>query len=121
MHSFKCLNDLNQLPTDDPAYPIVKHLVESCIVPYGTPECPYRPEAEGWIVLIEEGDVGRPLTDLWDDWTLLDIPWEGIMREGDYFQAVFLANNEFVVVFVIPDAPWINGELRQMIEENLDP
>jgi hypothetical protein len=121
MIHFKSLSDLNSLPPDDPAYPVVKGLVESCIVPYDTPETPYRPDDEGWIVLVEEQDVEGPLTDLWDDWTLLDVPWEGIVRSGDFFQAIFLANNEFGIVFVIPDAPWVNGKLRELIEENLDP
>ena len=63
MRHFKCLKDLKQLSPDDPAYPIVKGLVESCIVPYDSPESPYRPDDEGWIVLIEEQDGEGPLTD----------------------------------------------------------
>ena len=118
MLHFKSLSDLHQLPATDSAYPLVKQLVERCIVPYDTP---YRPEDEGWIVLIQEGDVEGPLTDVWDDWSLLDIPWEGIMKVGDFFQAIFLANNEFGLVFVIPDAPWVRGRLRQVIEAHLDP
>jgi hypothetical protein len=77
MRSFKSLADLSQLPATDPAYPVVRRLIETCILPYDTPESPYRPDDEGWIVLIDEGDIGQPLTDVWEDWTLLDIPWEG--------------------------------------------
>ena len=120
MRHFKSLSDLQQLSPDDPAYPVVKGLVQSCIVPYDTPDQPYRPDDEGWIVLVEEQDVEGPLTDIWDDWTLLDVPWEGITKVDGYFQAIFLANNEFGLVFVIPDAPWVNGKLREVIEENLD-
>ena len=43
-----------------------------------------------------------------------------MLRDG-FFIAIYLANNEYSPVFVIPDAPWVNGELRQMIEDNLDP
>ena len=43
-----------------------------------------------------------------------------MLRDG-FFIAIYLANNEYGLIFVIPDAPWVNGELRQMIEDNLDP
>jgi len=43
------------------------------------------------------------------------------VKVDGFFQAIFLANNEFGIVFVIPDVPWVNGKLRELIEENLDP
>jgi hypothetical protein len=121
MRHFKCLDHLKQLSPDDPAFPIVEGLVKTCIVPYDLPGQPYRAEDEGWIVLIEEQDAHGPLTDIWEDWGLVDLPWEGIMKVGAFFQAIFLANNEFGIVFVIPDAPWVNGKLRKVIEKYLDP
>jgi len=81
----------------------------------------YIPEDHGYIALVEEKDKGRILTEIWDDWTLLDIPWEGITRNGDFFQGIFLANNEFGIVFIIPDSDWVDGQLRKNIEDNLDP
>ena len=30
-------------------------------------------------------------------------------------------HEDYGLVFVIPDAPWVDGELRAMIEDNLDP
>ncbi len=121
MKQFKFATDLQQLPPDDPAYDLVADLVQRLIVNYEADGFTYDPDADGWIVLIEEGDTERILDEIWDDWTLLDVPWEGITREGDFFIAVFLANNEFGLVFVIPDADWVNGQLRDVIEENLDP
>lgn len=121
MLQFKSKDDLKQLPPDDPAYPIVADLMQRLIVNYEADGFGYDPEADGWVCLVQEGDTERVLDEIWDDWTLLDIPWEGITREGDFFIAVFLANNEFGLVFVIPDEPWINGELRSVVEENLDP
>jgi len=114
MISFKTLGDLNRLPKDHPAYPLVTHLAETCFHPL------HCPDDEGWIVLIEEGDISRPLTELWDDWTLMDVPWEVIVHTGDYFQALFLANNEFGLIFLIPDAPWIPNTIRALIENQLD-
>jgi len=121
MLQFKSRNDLRQLPPDDPAYPVVADLVHRLVVDDEAEGFAYDPDADGWIVLIEEGDTERVLDEIWDDWTLLDVPWEGITHEGDFFIAVFLANNQFGLVFVIPDEPWVDGALRLIIEENVDP
>jgi hypothetical protein len=51
----------------------------------------------------------------------LDIPWEVITLRDGFFNAVFLANNEFGIVFVIPDAEWVDVNLREVIEYHLDP
>ena len=100
MLQFKSKDDLQQLSTDDPAYPIVADLVQRLIVNYEADGFGYDPEADGWVCLVQEGDTERVLDEIWDDWTLLDIPWEGITREGDFFLAVFLANNQFSIVDV---------------------
>ena len=65
--------------------------------------------------------MNRTIDEISDGCTLLDIYWEGIMKQGDFFIAIYLANNEYGLVFVIPDAPWVDGELRAMIEDTLDP
>ena len=31
------------------------------------------------------------------------------MLQGDFFIAIYLANNEYGLCFVIPDAPWITA------------
>jgi len=38
------------------------------------------------------------------------------MRDG-YFYAIYLANNEFGIGFLIPDAEWVKGELRALLDE----
>ena len=121
MITFKSTEDLAKLPPEDPAYPTVQELVDRLITAYTTPDQPYNHEDYGYVILIQEGDVDRNLDEIWDGCTLLDIYWEGIMKQGDFFIAIYLANNEYGLVFVIPDAPWVNGELRQMIDDNLDP
>lgn len=121
MKQFKSANDLLQLAQDDPAYPIVANLVKRLIVDYEAEGWTHDPDADGWICLIEREDLDRPLNEIWDDWTLFDIPWEGITKDGDHYIAVFLANNQFGLAFVIPDAPWLTPAFRNMIEENLDP
>jgi hypothetical protein len=47
--------------------------------------------------------------------------WEGIFLRNGFFIAIWLANNEYGLTFVIPDADWVTGELRDMIEDILDP
>ena len=121
MLEFKSPEDLSKLPPNHKATLIVQDLVKRLITDYIAEGWDYKPEDDGWIVLIEEQDKDRVLSEIWSDWTLLDIPWEGISLVGDFYQAVFLANDQFGLVFLIPDAPWVDGDLRQMIEDHLDP
>ena len=121
MITFKSTEDLVKLPPTDPAFPTVQELVDRLITAYTTPEQPYNHEDYGYVILIEETDVNRTLDEITVGCTLLDIYWEGSLRRGEFFIAIYLANNEYGLVFVIPDAPWVDGELRAMIEDTLDP
>ena len=121
MITFKSTEDLAKLPPSVPAFPTVKDLVERIIPEYTPPGGTYNWQDYGYVILIQEADVNRTLDEIWDGCTLLDIYWEGIMKQGDFFIAIYLANNEYGLVFVIPDAPWVDGELRQLIEDTLDP
>ncbi|MFC1772605.1 hypothetical protein ACFL3A_04535 [Pseudomonadota bacterium] len=114
--------DIKKLSPHDPAYPIVKELVEQLIEGYTWEGHPYNPDDYGYIILIEPKDVDRELDELWDGCRLTNIYWEGIfLRDDGFFVAIYLANNEYGLTFVIPDAEWVNGELRSMIEDILDP
>jgi hypothetical protein len=123
MITFRSSLDLQKLNTNHSAYPIIEELVQRLIIDIVKDGYKYVPEDHGWINLIEPIDVetNRVLTEIWDDWTLLDIKWEGITFRDGYFQGVFLADNEKGFVFLIEDAPWIDGKLRTVIEHNLDP
>ena len=121
MITFKSTEDLSKLSPDNPAHNTVKELVDQLITAYTTPDQPYNHEDYGYVILIEEGDVDRELDEIWDGCTLLNIPWEGIMLRDGFYTAIYLANNEYGLTFVIPDADWVTGELRSMIEDILDP
>jgi hypothetical protein len=121
MITFKSTEDLNKLSPDDPAHDTVKELIEQLISAYSPPGRAYDAEDDGYIILIEPSDAQRELDELWDGCTLLNIPWEGIMLRDGFFIAIWLANNEYGLTFVIPDAPWVNGEFRDMIVDILDP
>jgi hypothetical protein len=121
MITFKSPEDLNKLSATNPAYATVKELIEQLITAYTDPGEPYNYEDNEYVILTEEGDVNRELDELWDGCTLLNIPWEGIMLRDGFYTAIYLANNEYGLTFVIPDTDWVNGELRDMIEDILDP
>ena len=121
MITFKSAEDLSKLSPDDPAFPIVEDLVKRLITDYIAEGYDYIPEDDGFIILIEKGDVDRELTELWDGCTLLNIYWEGITLRDGMFTAIYLANNQYGLAVVIPDTDWVNGELRTLIEDILDP
>ena len=115
MLHFKCLDDLNQLHRSDPAYPHVQRLIQTCLLHDG-----YDPEAEGWIVVCEQSDIGQPLIDLgWTD-QLIDLPFEANRHLDGFYECVLICNNEFGIVFLIPDAEWLPAALRDHIERYLD-
>ena len=121
MITFKSTEDLDKLPPDNSAHPTVQELVERLITAYTSPGQPYNWQDYGYVILIEEPDAERTLDEIWEGCNLLNIYWEGIMLRDGFFISIYLANNEYGLVFVIPDAPWVNSELRRMIEDTLDP
>ena len=121
MITFKSTSDLSKLPGDHPAYSTVEELIEQLITAYSPPGRAYDAEDDGYVILIEEGDANSTLDELWDGATLLSIPWEGVFLRDGFYIAIYLANNEYGLTFVIPDADWVTGELRELIEDILDP
>jgi len=103
MITFKSSSDLSKLPRQHPVLPLLAELLKQM-----GPEC-------GYIVLIEEGDVDIDLPEL--QCPLADVPWDGATRLGHYFHAIHLTNNQFGIGFLIPDAPWVKGKLRSVLEE----
>ena len=116
--TFKSHDDLGKLPKTHPAYPVVKDLVSVLIDAF--PEQPYNAEDYGYLVLVEPGDTERVLSDLDMPWRLVEVPWEGASKRDGHFYAVYLGTDDYGMGFVIPDAPWVNGELRQVLEEITD-
>jgi hypothetical protein len=123
MIQFKSISDLSKLPSNDPAYTIIDDLSQKLLVTTGAMVRPYDPEADGWIVLIEEKDIDRPLTEIWGDdaYSLIEVPWEGVTRDesGQFFICIFLANNQWGLTAILPDRDFLTGELRECIEAHL--
>ena len=123
MKTFKSTSDVEQLRSDpihSPIYDTVKELVVPVISEY-TEAAPYRPENDGFLVLIESDDVDRVLTDLNMPQRLSEVLFEGVTMVDGHFYAVYLANNQFGIGFLIPDEDWLPGELRRHLEDHLDP
>ena len=120
MITFKSIADVEQLCN----HPVHAHLhatVESLFLPVIAEHPSYRPDDDGYLVLIEPGDVDRVLDDLDVPYRLSEMPFEGVTVVDRCFHAVYLANNQFALGFLIPDADWLPGELRQVLEAHLDP
>ena len=110
MKIFKSVQDLNQLNPSDPALAVIKkHFVRMA---------EFDPDS-GYLILVEEGDTEKPLvlSELQRPWA--EILWEGISKLGNYFYAVYLTSKEFALEFLIPDAEWLNADLRERLEEHL--
>ena len=116
MKTFKSIPDVDRF-RNHPLHGTVQSLVATVIAEY--PE--YRPEDDGYLVLLEPGDVDRVLDDLDMPHKLSEVPFEGVTVADGCFHAVYLANNQFALGFLIPDAEWLTGDVRRHLEAHLDP
>lgn len=116
MLEFKSHSDLSKLPSTHPAYPVMKELVTQLIDAYTQPGITYNADDYGYCVLLEEGDLdGRNLPGLGSN--LLDVLWEGAFKKDGFYVAIFLWNDDAGLTVTIPDAPWVNGKLRKLLDE----
>jgi hypothetical protein len=117
--TFKSHSDLEKLDTDDPARPVVEELVEQLIDDFTEPGQVYNADDFGYLVLVEPGDTDRKLTEI-DMPKLTEILWEGASMRHGFIYAVFLGTDDFGIGFLIPVAEWVDGELREVLEDILD-
>ena len=124
MLKFTSEADLLRLNPADPAYSIIEEFVQLLVTDARNSEFGYSPEADGYLVLLERNDVDRPLTEIWgaDAYSLIDVPWEGVTRDesGEFFICIFLANNQWGLVAILPDRDGGTDEWREGIEAHLD-
>ena len=120
MITFKQHSDLRKLHRNDPARPVMKTLVKQLRDDFNEPGQTYSADDYGYLVLIEPEDTDRVLTDVDMPWTLADVPWEGASMRDGYYYAVYLGMDDYGMGFVIPDADWVNGRLREVLDGILD-
>ena len=95
MKTFKTLKDLRQLQESNSTH---RHI-------------------EGYFVLIEEGDREIELPELSAD--IATLSFDGVFKAQGYYHAVYLTNNSFGIEFVIPDAPWLDADIKANLEQHL--
>jgi hypothetical protein len=116
--SFACLSKLNPA---DPALPIIQEFLNTLIVEGERMGHLYHPDNDGYIALIERDDVDRVIHELWSDRTLIDVPYEGVSKRDGFWTAIYLSDNQFGIIFLIPDREWLGDDLREVLEDNLVP
>ena len=119
MITFKSHSDLEKLNRNDPARPVMEELVEQLIDNFTEPGQVYNADDFGFLVLIEPVDADRELSEI-DMPKLTEILWEGASMRHGFIYAVYLGTDDYGMGFVIPDAPWVDGELRELLEDILD-
>lgn len=123
MIQIKHRKDLNKIPKNNPAYPILDELCTNLIDNY--PQ--HDPSADGWLVLCERknNDFTRPLNDIFPEepTTLLDLKnqWESVTYEkNSFYSPLWLRDNQFGLLFLIPDCPELPDDVRQSLEYHID-
>lgn len=118
MKTFKSIPDLEQFK-NHPLHDTVESLVVPVLKFYADSGHTYRPENDGWLVLIEPADVDRVLDDLDVPYRLSEVPFEGVTVVDGCFYAVYIPNNQFALGFLIPHAAWLPGEVRRHLEAHI--
>jgi len=77
MKTFKSIADVDRF-RNHPVYASLHDTVESLVVPVITAYPDYRPEDDGYLVLIEPADVDRVLDDLDMPYRLSEVPFEDV-------------------------------------------
>jgi hypothetical protein len=110
---FSSLSSLDQI-RGSPLGPMLREIVIRMLGHFQ-----YDPADDGFVVLIEPGDVDRVLTDLRLPYRLQEVPFEAVHMQEGHYCGIYLANNQFAITFLIPDAEWVQGELRRHLENLL--
>ena len=104
MMTFTSSSDLSRLQHTDPAHPVISTLISNLQTDQIT------------IALMQPHDHDHPLAELCN---AEDVSLEGVVEQGGVFLIVLQTDYQFGIVFVVPDADWLDGELRGSIEQNL--
>ena len=113
MKTVKSASDLEQL-RNNPLHDTVKEIISPHI---DDPD--YRPQDDGYVALLEPGDVDRVLTDLDMPWRLSEVPFEAVTMIDGCFHAVYLPNNQFALSILVPDEEWLPDDVRRHLEAHI--
>ena len=104
MLNFTSTADLSRLHIADPAHPVISTLTNNLNTDPIT------------IALLQPGDTDHPLAELCN---AEDVSLEGVIEQGGVFLIVFETDYGYGIIFVVPNAEWLDCELRNCIEQNL--
>ena len=104
MMTFTSTADLSRLHIADPAHPVISTLTNNLNTDPIT------------IALLQSGDTDHPLAELCN---AEDVSLEGVIEQDSIFLVVLQTDYGYGIVFVVPNAEWLGGELRGCIEQNL--
>ena len=114
MLEFKSMQDLQKLPSQSPSLPIIKEFVSGF-----TRHAEYRPEGDGWVILIEPEDSYEVI---YNEYTLIDVPWEAVTIQQGHYVCVYVPNNQFtLIVIILKCDDWMDCELKEYLDDHLDP
>lgn len=128
MKILKSLEDVEAAGLSPPIREVAEHVVRNLIAAYAEYGETYNADDYGYTVVIEEGDTEddvRRLTGggtefppvLTGAYGLRDALFEGVVYEGGCFLTCTLHNNEYGISWIVPDAPWLDSELRAKLAD----
>ncbi len=119
MITFKYPSDITKLSRNDPAYLLVReYLLRLMVTADDSCQC-WCPETQGFIVQLHPEDTNQNLLPVWKG-QFQDIPFENVHYQDDFYIAIVILNNDFGLIWLVEDAPWIDGAIRDVLEENMD-
>jgi hypothetical protein len=114
MKIFSSLSSLDQI-RGSPLGPMLRGIVIRMLGHFE-----YSPEDDGFVVLVEPGDADRVLRDLRLPYRLHEVPFEAVHMQEGHYCGIYLANNQFAITFLIPDAEWLTPAVRGHLENLLE-
>ena len=106
MMTFSSSSDLSRLSHTDQAHPVISTLISNL----------FTDNEPVTIALMQSHDADHPLAELCN---AEDVSLEGVVEQGAVFLVVFETDYGYGIIFVVPNAEWLNDNLRLCIEENL--
>lgn len=114
MKKFCSMEDVDRVELPEGLREAVRGTLANLIDAYAEIGERYDPEVDGYTVLIEESDSNETIRATIGGYTLLDAPLEGVVHDEkrQCFITCVLFNNQFGITIVVPDAHWLDPELR---------
>lgn len=125
MLTFKSLADVAKARLPSRLDALTRQCVEAAIRAGDYPEegHHYNPDQDGYVVLLQPGDECRMLYELGLERSIDGLAFETLQVDphARAFVGHFLANNQFALTIILPDAAWINNGVRRRLIAKLDP